>query len=102
MSKARVWSAQIFNLCRPLAPLSHRQMEKGLGGKLRSQRDGRKFWWFARIQEKVGEAGTMLRRPSHLFQADLVLLYQAVTRSLNKDPLSFHSAGTDSTLELHS
>ena len=77
-------------------------VEKGLGGKLRSQRDGRKFWWFARIQEKVGEAGAMLTGPSHLVQADLALLCQALTRSLNKDLLSFHSACTNSTLELHS
>ena len=76
-------------------------MEKGLGGELRSRRDGRKFWWFARIQ-KVGEAGAVLTRPSHLVQAGLARLCQALTRSLNKGPLSRHSAGTDSTLELHS
>ena len=50
----------------------------------------------------MGEAGATLTRPSHLVQADLARLCQALTLSLNKDPLSFHSAGTDSTLELHS
>lgn len=74
-------------------------MEKGLGGKLRSQRDGRKFWWFVRIQQKVGEAGAMLPGPGHLVQADLALLCQALTSSLRKDRLSFHSAGTDPTLD---
>ena len=44
----------------------------------------------------------MLTGPSHLVQADLALLCQALTRSLNKDLLSFHSACTNSTLELHS
>lgn len=78
MSKARVWSPQIFNLCHPLVPLSHHRVEKGLGGKLRSQRDGRKFWWFARIQKKVGEARAILTGPSHLVQADLAVLCQAL------------------------